>query len=186
MIAHLFARGAQAPDSTMHIAPQSPTEIVRQRRMFELALLLKGLNRLVELVGGMLALFVPLRTVNQVVLWLTASEIEDDPNDWLAHTLIDAAEKLSMGTKLYASFYLLAHGAINVFLVYFLWREKPWAFPVGLSLIGALVCYSLYRFTHTHSLSLLFFAAIDLVIMWFIWRESLLRRQPAWRKGSPA
>jgi uncharacterized membrane protein len=186
MMAHLFARGAQAPDSTMHIAPQSPTEIVRQRRMFELALLLKGLNGLVELVGGMLALFVPLRTVNQVVLWLTASEIEDDPNDWLAHTLIDAAEKLSMGTKLYASFYLMAHGAIKVFLVYFLWREKPWAFPVGLSLIGALVCYSLYRYTHTHALSLQCFAAIDLVIMWFIWREYLLRRQPAWRKSSPA
>ena len=53
----------------MHIAPQSPTEIVRQRRMFELALLLKGLNGLVELVGGMLALFVPLRTVTQVVPW---------------------------------------------------------------------------------------------------------------------
>ena len=80
--------------------------------MFEIALLLKGLDGIIELAGGTLALFVPLRTVNQLVLWLTASEIEDDPNDWLANTLIDAAEKLSMGTKAYASFYLLAHGAV--------------------------------------------------------------------------
>jgi len=71
-------------------------------------------------------------------------------------------------------------------LVYFLWREKPWAFPMGLSLIGALVCYSCYRFTHTHAVSLLVFAAVDLVIMWFIWREYLLRRQPAVQKSSPA
>jgi uncharacterized membrane protein len=169
----------------MHIAPKSPTEITRAHRMFEVALLLKGLNGLVELVGGTLTLFIPLRTVNQLVLWLTASEIENDPNDWLANTLIDAAEKLSMGTKEYASFYLLAHGAVKVFLVYSLWREKIWAFPIGLSLIGALVCYSLYRFTHTHAVSLLFFAAIDLIIMWFIWREYLVQRQPAMR-NSPA
>ena len=162
----------------MHIAPKSPTEITRAHRMFEVALLLKGLNGIVELVGGTLVLFVPLRTVNQLVLWLTASEIENDPNDWLANTLINAAEKLSMGTKEYASFYLLAHGAVKVFLVYSLWREKMWAFPVGLSLIGALVCYSIYRFTHTHAVSLLVFAAIDLIIMWFIWREYLVRRQP--------
>ena len=162
----------------MHIAPKSPTEITRAHRMFEVALLLKGLNGIVELVGGTLALFVPLRTVNQLVLWLTASEIENDPNDWLANTLINAAEKLSMGTKEYASFYLLAHGAVKVFLVYSLWREKMWAFPVGLSLIGALVCYSIYRFTHTHAVSLLVFAAIDLIIMWFIWQEYLVRRQP--------
>jgi uncharacterized membrane protein len=169
----------------MHILPKSPTEITRAHRMFKVALLLKGLNGIVELAGGALTLFVPLRTVNQMVLRLTASEIEDDPNDWLANTLIDAAEKLSMGTKEYASFYLLAHGAVKVFLVYSLWREKIWAFPVGLSLIGALVCYSLYRFTHTHAVSLLFFAAIDLIIMWFIWREYLVRRQPAMR-NSPA
>jgi uncharacterized membrane protein len=169
----------------MRIAPKSPTEIVRAHRMFEIALVLKGLNGIVELVGGALALFVPLRTVNQLVLWLTASEIENDPNDWLANTLIDAAEKLSMGTKAYASFYLLAHGAVKVFLVYSLWRQKIWAFPVGLSLIGALVCYSIYRFTHTHAVSLLFFAAIDLIIMWFVWREYLVRRQPAMR-NSPA
>jgi uncharacterized membrane protein len=170
----------------MHTAPKSPTEIARQHRMFEIALVLKGLNGIVELVGGMLALVVPLRKVNQVVLWLTASEIEDDPNDWLANMLIDAAEKLSMGTKLYASFYLLAHGVVKLFLVYSLWREKIWAFPVGLSLIGALVCYSIYRFTHTHAVSLLLFAAIDLIIMWFIWREYLVRRPPAIRKNSPA
>jgi uncharacterized membrane protein len=170
----------------MHTARKSPTEIVRQHHMFAIALLLKGLNGLVELVGGTLVLFVPLRTVNQLVLWLTASEIEDDPRDWLANMLIDAAEKLSMGTKLYASSYLLAHGVVKIFLVYSLWREKIWAFPVGLSLIGALVCYSIYRFTHTHAISLLLFAVIDLIIMWFIWREYLVRRQPAMRRNSPA
>ena len=169
----------------MRSLPKSQTEITRTHRMFKVALLLKGLNGIVELAGGALTLFIPLRSVNQLVLWLTASEIEDDPNDWLANTLIDAAEKLSMGTKAYASFYLLAHGAVKVFLVYSLWREKIWAFPIGLSLIGALVCYSIYRFTHTHAVSLLFFAAIDLIIMWFIWREYLVQRQPAMR-NSPA
>lgn len=169
----------------MDIAPESRTDVVRTHRLFEIALLLKGLNGIVELVGGSLVLFVPLRRVNQLVLWLTASEIEDDPNDWLANTLIHAAEKLSMGAKLYASFYLLAHGCVKIFLVYSLWRKKIWAFPAALSLMGVLVCYSLYRFTHTHSMALLLFGAIDLTIMWFIWREYLMRQRTT-QKSSPA
>ncbi len=169
----------------MKITPDPPTAIVRTHRLFELALLLKGLNAIVELVGGALALFVPLRTVNQLVLWLTASQIENDPNDWLANTLVHAAEKLSMGTKLYASFYLLSHGCVKIFLVYSLWREKLWAFPVALSLMGALVCYSIYRFTHTHAVALLLFAVIDLIIMWFISREYGVRRRMA-KQGAPA
>jgi uncharacterized membrane protein len=161
----------------MHIAPESRTEVVRTHRLFGIALLLKGFNGLVELTGGALALFVPLRTVNQLVLWLTASELENDPHDWVANALVHAAEKLSMGAKLYASFYLLAHGCVKIFLVYSLWRQRIWAFPVALSLMGALVCYSIYRFTHTHAVGLLLFAAIDLVIMWLIWREYLVRRR---------
>jgi uncharacterized membrane protein len=168
----------------MRVEPESRVEVVRNHRLFEVALLLKGFNGLVELVGGVLALFVPLQRVNQLVLWLTASELEDDPNDWLANGLIHAAEKLSMGTKLYASFYLLTHGLVKLFLVYSLWRERIWAFPVALSLMAALVCYSIYRFTHTHAVGLLLFAAIDLFIMSVIWREYLTRR--AAERNSPA
>lgn len=163
--------------------PESPIAAARTHRLFELALLLKGLNAAVELVGGLLALFVPLSTVNRLVLWLTASEIENDPGDWLANTLIHAAEKLSMGTKLFASFYLLSHGCVKIFLVYSLWREKLWAFPVALWFMGGLVCYSIYRFTHTHSLALLFFVAVDLAIMWYIWREYTFRRTA--EQGAP-
>lgn len=160
----------------MRIAAESQAETVRTHRLFEVALLLKGFNGLVELVGGALALFVPLERVNQLVLWMTASELESHPNDALAAALAHAAERLSMGAKLYASFYLLTHGFVKLFLVYSLWREKIWAFPVALALMAALVCYSMYRFTHTHAVGLLLFGAVDLVIMSAIWREYRMRR----------
>jgi uncharacterized membrane protein len=168
----------------MRIAPEPRAEAVRTHRLFEVALLLKGFNGLVELVGGTLALFVPLERVNQLVLWLTASELENHPDNALAGALAHAAERLSMGAKLYASFYLMAHGVVKLFLVYSLWREKIWAFPVALSLMAALVCYAVYRFTHTHAVGLLLFAAIDLIIMFAIWREYQMRRVV--QKGSPA
>ncbi|HEY2863635.1 MAG TPA: DUF2127 domain-containing protein [Casimicrobiaceae bacterium] len=163
----------------MNTTPQSPTEVVRTHRLFEMALVLKGLNGIVELAGGTLAFFVPLQTVNRLVLWVIASEWEDDLPDWLAGVLEHATENLSMGTKLYASFYLLAHGIVKIFLVYSLWREKIWAFPAALLLMSLLVGYSIYRFTHTHAVALLVFAAVDLVIMWAIWREYLVRREIA-------
>lgn len=181
----LHSGRAYSPSVAMPIAPfESPSQVARTHRLFELALLLKGLDGLIEIVGGLLALFVPLQTVNRLVLWLTASEIENDPGDWLANTLIHAAEKLSMGTKLFASFYLLSHGCVKIFLVYSLWREKLWAFPVALWVLVALVSYSLYRFTHTHSLALLFFAAVDVTIIWLIWREYLVRRHAVARPAA--
>src|SRR5689334_524019 len=175
MMADRFYRGASAP-VIMRVAAESQAEAVRTHRLFEVALLLKGFNGLVELSGGTLALFVPLERVNQLVLWLTASELESHPNDALAAALAHAAERWSVGAKVYASFYLMAHGFVKLFLVYSLWREKIWAFPVALSLMGALVCYSLYRFTHTHAVGLLLFAAVDVIIMTAIWREYQMRR----------
>lgn len=163
----------------MNETPESPTEVVRTHRLFEMALVLKGLNGVIELVGGTLAFFVPLQTVNRLVLWVIASEWEDDLPDWLAGLLEHATEHLSMGTKLYASFYLLAHGSVKIFLVYSLWREKIWAFPAALAVMSLLVGYSVYRFTHTHAVALLVFAAVDMVIMWAIWREYLIRRRMA-------
>ena len=146
---------------------------------FEFAILIKGIDGILETAGGFLLLFVPLRAIDDLVQVLTAHELSEEPDDWFANTLRHAAESISVDTKMYASIYLVSHGVLKIFLVYFLWREKLWAFPVAIAFIVAFIGYQLYRYAHTHSVALLIFTAIDVAVTWFIWREYRARLQLA-------
>jgi uncharacterized membrane protein len=150
-------------------------------RLFEFAIFVKGVDGALETIGGLLILFVPLHSLDTVVRWLVAHELSES-HDWLADAAEHLLESLSLDTKLFASIYLVGHGLVKIFLVYALWREKLWAFPVALWFFALFVVYQLYRYTHTHSAALLIFALVDVFVGWFIWREYLARKaglQPA-------
>jgi uncharacterized membrane protein len=150
-------------------------------RLFELAIFVKGVDGALETIGGLLILFVPLRSLDTVVRWLMTHELNES-HDRLANAAEHLLDSLSLDTKLFASMYLVGHGLVKIFLVYALWREKLWAFPAALWFIALFVVYQLYRYTHTHSTALLIFALLDMCVGWFIWREYLARkagRQPA-------
>src|ERR1700730_1367107 len=106
------------------ISPPISRESKGARRMhgfFELAILIKGIDGVLETAGGGLLWFVPFHTIDSLIQLLIAHELSDEPDDWFAHTLRHAAESISVGTKTYASIYLISHGVLKVFLVYFLW-----------------------------------------------------------------
>ncbi|HEV2040532.1 MAG TPA: DUF2127 domain-containing protein, partial [Casimicrobiaceae bacterium] len=126
-------------------------------RLFELAIFFKGVDGVLETVGGLLMLFVPLHSLDTLVRWLVVHELSTESHDWVARAAEHLLDSLSLNTKLFASAYLVGHGLVKVFLVYALWREKLWAFPVALWFIALFVVYQLYRFTHTHSIALLIF-----------------------------
>jgi uncharacterized membrane protein len=144
-------------------------------RLFELAILVKGVDGVLETLGGFLILFVPLYRLDSWVRWLVGHELIES-RDWLAEAARHLLDSLSLDTKMFASLYLVGHGLVKVFLVYALWREKLWAFPVALWFIALFASYQCYRFTHTHSMALLLFALLDVCVAWFVWREYLARK----------
>lgn len=148
----------------------------RIHRLFEFAIFVKGVDGALETIGGLVLLFVPLHSLDTIMRWLLAHELSTEPHDWLARAASRLVESLSLDTKLFASVYLIGHGLVKVLLVYALWREKLWAFPLALGFIALFVAYQLYRYTHTHSIALLIFALVDVCVAWFIWREYLFRR----------
>jgi uncharacterized membrane protein len=145
-------------------------------RWFDIGVLFKGGEGLLEIVCGAWLWFDP--TILQTVVFrLTAKELLHDPDDAVVATLRHLAEEMGSGRHAFATFYLIAHGLVKVVLTVGLLRQKPWAFPVAVWTLGALAVYQLYRFTHTHSLLLPLLAAIDLAIVWLVWREGRLRAQ---------
>jgi uncharacterized membrane protein len=148
--------------------------------IFEVSLFLKGIFALFEIAGGIIAYLLPPHVLLGVVATLTQQELAEDPRDMIANYLLHSAQHLSLGTKEFAAIYLLSHGAIKLWLIVGLLREKLWYYPVAMIVFGLFIAYQLYRFSFTHSAFLLLITAIDIAVIILTWHEyRYLRRNSA-------
>lgn len=137
---------------------------------------IEGLDGILELAGGVLLLAVGNGTITHLITWLTAPELVEDPHDLLANAILHSLHHLSADTRVFAAAYLFGHGAVKIFLVAGLWREKLWAFPTALTILSAFVFYQVYRLSQRASPSLLILSVIDLFVIVVIWREYQVRK----------
>ena len=143
----------------------------RLHRFFEIALLLKAIFAAGEIVAAIGVYLVPLDRVADFVGAITEAELRAHPHDFVAAHVADWAANLSVGTQHFVAFYLLSHGALKLWVVIGLMRERLWYYPVALVLFTLFVVYQIHRYTLTHSVSLLLITAIDLVVIWLTWHE---------------
>jgi uncharacterized membrane protein len=149
----------------------------RVHQVFEISVLLKGAHALIECVGGLWLAFVSTDAIRQLVDLLTQSELVHDPNDIVATHLRDLAQALTISTQHFYAFYLLSHGLVKVFFVVGLLRNKLWAYPASLVVLGLFIVYQIYRFSYTHGIGLIVLTVFDVVVIWLIWHEYRLMRQ---------
>jgi uncharacterized membrane protein len=146
-------------------------------RLFAASVLIKGMDGVLETIGGILFMFVDPKALSSLVISFTTHELSEDPDNWFATTLRHLVHNLSSDTKLFVSVYLVAHGLIKIFLVAGLLREKLWAYPAALWFLGIFLLYQFYQFSHTHSLGLLALSAFDLFVASLVWLEYRSRKQ---------
>ena len=151
---------------------ENPQVEKRIHALFEVGVILKGLNALVEIVVGSLFLFVDVRTIVEA---LVASELVEDPTDFLATHLQAITGHLPPGAELYSALYLLSHGVVKGVLVVGLLRNKLWAYPASLAVLSLFVLYQVIKIISAHSLPLVALTLFDIVVMWLIYHEYRLR-----------
>ncbi|MDE2091681.1 MAG: DUF2127 domain-containing protein [Gammaproteobacteria bacterium] len=144
-------------------------------RLFWVSILVKGLDGVLETIGGILVLLASRADLFNIVIFLTAPELAEDPGDLVANYLRHVILNLSSNTKYFASVYLLFNGVVKVLLMIGILRGKLWSYRMALGFIAIFVGYQLYRFSHTHSLVLLGFMLFDVLTLYLIWREYRLR-----------
>jgi uncharacterized membrane protein len=154
----------------------------RIHQIFEISVLLKGAHASIECIGGLVLAFVSTNGIINLVNALTQDELIEDPNDFVATHLVSLAQNFTISTQHFYAFYLLSHGLIKVFLVVGLLRNKLWAYPVSLVVLGLFIVYQLYRFSYTHGVGLIVLTVFDVVVIGLIWHEyRLVRRHLASR-----
>jgi uncharacterized membrane protein len=150
----------------------------RIHKIFEISVSLKGAHALIECVGGLILAFVSTSAIVSLVNTLTQEELIEDPNDFVAAHLLSLAQNFTVSTQRFYAFYLLSHGIVKAFLVVGLLRNKLWAYPASLIVLGLFVAYQIYRYSYTHGIGLIVLTVFDVIVMGLIWHEYRLIRRP--------
>jgi uncharacterized membrane protein len=149
----------------------------RIHQVFEVSILLKGAHALIECIGGLALAIVSTSTISRLVNMVTQEELTEDPHDVIATHLLAAAQNFSIETKHFYAFYLLSHGIVKMVLVAGLLRNKLWAYPASLVVLGAFIAYQIYRYTYTQEFGLIALTVFDSIVMALIWHEYRLVRR---------
>ena len=145
---------------------------------FDIGVILKGLDGLLEIAGGLLLLAIPLTTIRHLLIWVTGKELSEDPKDFVATHLVHLAETLSVRGYRLTIAYLLVHGGVKLFLVVMLLRRRLWAYPVAIVVFVLFGVYQVYQYTFSHSLLLAALTVLDVaVIVLTVWEYRILLRQ---------
>jgi uncharacterized membrane protein len=146
-------------------------------RTFKVGLVLKAADGVLEIIAGALLLFISPSTIDRIAHRVTAHELGEDPHDRLAHYILHTTGHLTSGTTLFGAIYLLSHGISKVILVVLVLRDKLWAYPWLMVLLGVFIVYQLYVMIFVKwSWGLAALTAFDVVLVWLTWREYQARR----------
>lgn len=155
----------------------------RLDRVFRVSVAIKGLDGVLEVIGGALLLVLSPSSIDRLARTLTQHELSQDPNDFVARHVLHATGGLRHGTAIYAGVYLLSHGLAKVAVVVAVLRDRLWAYPAMIALLGAFIIYQLYRLAHEVTIGLIVLTIFDAFVLWLTWREYQAHRQRVDRRS---
>jgi uncharacterized membrane protein len=104
--------------------------------LFKIGVVIKVIDGVLEVVVGFALLFTSTAALRNLVDWLTAGELQEDPTDFVANFLVNLSHHLSISTKHFTSAYLLGYRLVKVGLAAGLLRGKLWAYLTALTVLG--------------------------------------------------
>lgn len=150
---------------------RNPSSRPLRERLFHAGISLKLLDGVLEALGGIALWAIGPWSLIDWVFRITRDEISEDPNDFVATHLRHAATHISLSGEHFMAAYLFIHGVVKIVVVLALFRNKLWAYPLSIAVFGAFIVYQIYRFTITHSITLILLSAFDLAVLCLIWLE---------------
>ncbi len=144
---------------------------MKQETLFRIALLLKGIDGAIELIGAIVLLIIPTGSVQTLINDVLSHDLLGPPDGSLAKHFVSGTAEFASGNRTFAVVYLGLHGIVKLALVAAMLRRIRPAYPVAAVVLGLFVIYEIYRATQTGSVLLPFLAALDIAIIVLIIRE---------------
>jgi uncharacterized membrane protein len=139
-------------------------------RLFQLGVLAKGVDGILELFGGLLLLLLPPAAIGGTIFLLVQGELKEDPTDLVANLLVHHTRTV-IQNKGPASAFLLVHGAVKLALVGGLVTNKLWSYPAAIVVFTGFVSYQVYQLSQQNSLFLGIVTILDMIIVLLVIAE---------------
>ncbi|MDJ0348320.1 DUF2127 domain-containing protein [Cryobacterium sp. PH29-G1] len=146
-------------------------------RVFRVSLVMKGLDGVLELIGGILLLVVPPNQIGAITRLLTQHELSEDPGDFIANGLLQLTGDLSVSASLFGAAYLLLHGLVKIVLVWAVLRNHLWAYPWMIAFLLVFIGYQGYQMLLGPSWGLALLTTFDILIVYLTRREYGIHRR---------
>lgn len=140
-------------------------------KSFEIGILLKGIDGVLEIIGGILLVFLNPVRLNKLIILLTQHELSEDPQDIIVNYMIKLGTNFSISAQYFGIFYLISHGIVKFILVTLLWRKKLWAYPLTIVSLILFISYQIYRYTIDHSIGLIILTIFDIIMIFLTFLE---------------
>lgn len=136
-----------------------------EHEIFKISILFKGIYSFLELLAGVILLFVTSPRIYLFIHNLFRNELLEDARDFTANFVLHLVQNLSPQMKLFISIYLIIHGAIKLILIIGLWKRKRIFYPLAIGIFGLFVIFQIYKYLVHPSLILLFLTDFDMLII---------------------
>lgn len=139
--------------------------------IFLVGVLFKGIDGLVELIGGVALFFVTPAHLQGAAHAATAEELSEDPHDIIAHLIRHGAAQLGGSGIAFLALYLLLHGVVKVAIVVALLIGSKRVYPWAIAALVAFVIFQIYELVTAPSAGVAALTVFDVFIIWLTWRE---------------
>jgi uncharacterized membrane protein len=155
-------------------------ETIQERHIriyFQISVLIKGLISLLEVIGGLVVIWVPVAFFTDWIIGISQHHLTKDPGNFIAAHTLQLAQEFAAASGSFIAIYLISRGLIKLLLIIALLKNKLWAYPASGVVLGLFIIYQLYEIVVAYSLLMTLVTVFDFVVMYFIWREYKVLKQ---------
>lgn len=124
-------------------------------KLFQTSILLKGINGLLQTLGGIFLLLSHSTIISKAAVYITHTELSINPDN----------------LRYWVALYLLINGTTKICLVIAIMQKRFWAFPLSMALLGCFILFQIYRLSFNHSPELVILIVFNIFVI------GLLKRQ---------
>jgi uncharacterized membrane protein len=140
-------------------------------KTYEIGIIIKGVDGVLELIGGVLVLSLSPATINGITRFLIEHPLQANQHGLIATHVSKAGAHLAAGHNLFAAAFLLTHGIVKVVLVTCLLLNKMWAYPWALAALSLFLVYQFYVLITKPTFGMVFLTILDIIIIGLVYRE---------------
>ena len=146
-------------------------------KVFKIGVLIKSVQGFLEIVAGVLLLFVNTHSIIANIKECAHEELIENSHDIISTFLSYVSQHIFFDVTYFIIIYLLSHGLIKLFLIIGLIHKKLWAYYAFIWILSAFSLYEIYRYSITHSQILLIFTLFDVLLIYLTWLESKILKK---------